>query len=147
MSKSWLSPAARRWESSHDAYLFGMNDGKQWGDTAVLSTVGICSDLITFSPYSYAAKAPVFLAGGDGVVSSEVMTELATHFTNVVILGRTCDVASETEEVLRESGLNVLRMWGNSAHEANRAIVNWIINESPWSASSSRSKICSWQAL
>ena len=118
-------------ESSHDAYLFGMNDGKQWGDTAVLSTVGICSDLITFSPYSYAAKAPVFLAEGDGVVSSEVMTELATHFTNVVILGRTCDVASETEEVLRESGLNVLRMWGNSAHEANRAIVNWIINESP----------------
>lgn len=118
-------------ESSLNAYEFGKKEGKCWGDTAVLSTVGICSDLITFSPYSYAAKAPVFLAEGEGVVSPEAVATLSEDFQNVVILGRSCDISSETENGLREAGVNVSRMWGNSAHEANRTIVDWILNDSP----------------
>lgn len=118
-------------ESSCSAYEFGLSDGKSWGDTAVLSTVGICSDLITFSPYSYAAKAPVFLAEGDGAVSSKVKSILSADFKSVVILGRSCDISSETENVLRQAGVSVSRMWGNSAHEANRAIVDWIMKDSP----------------
>lgn len=118
-------------ESSCKAFAFCLQDGKRWGGTAILSTTDICSDLISVSPYSYAAKAPVFLAERDGAVSSEVMDILATNFQSVVILGRAADISSDIEDALHAAGVKVSRMWGNSAHEANRVIVDWILKDSP----------------
>lgn len=134
-------------ESSRNAFLYGVDDAREWGDTAVLSTVDICSDLITLSPYSYAAKAPIFLLDAHADLPEDVIGELSARFDNLIILGRSCDVSADVEKELAERGLNVLRIWGNSAHEANRAIVDWILDKSPHGVSFSLSNLYLASAL
>ena len=106
-------------------------EGKgSWSKTAIVATSETFQDALSASPYSYAKKAPIFLANASThKLDPQVLSAVKQGgFNRVVIVGGTAALSSEIEnEQLK--GIACKRLAGSTAYETSGAIASWCLTQ------------------
>ena len=103
----------------------------QWGTTAIVATSQGYWDALSIAPFSYAKKAPIFLAqASDNGLSSGTLAAIRDGgFTRVVIAGGRAVVSSNVETQLSAAGVPWVRVWGDTAAQTSAKISEFAIGE------------------
>lgn len=105
-------------------YRFGQQQG-HWGSTAIITYDGCTGDLISFSPYLFQKKVPVFFVASNGVVGDDTAQALQSgQFNRLLVLGGSYHVPDAFLEACEARGVRTQRVCGNSAYHANELINN-----------------------
>ncbi len=107
---------------SWEIYSFGMKEGA-WGDTAFITYDGCTADLVSFSPYIFQRKCPVFFLVADGIIDNRIEKVLERGaFKRLHVLGGTKRVSDEFLDRCQENGTNTDRIVGDGPYRANELI-------------------------
>ena len=111
-------------------YLKGKEaeNGFTGNDTFILTTGGNYADALSISPYAYASRTPIFLTKITGDLRDEVKEVLCdpeNGFRQVILLGGANAVTEETESLLKEAGLQVLRLSGKNRYLTGAQLMKW----------------------
>lgn len=103
------------------------NKPLDWGKTVFLAHENCEYDLLSFSPYSFGNKLPIFFNEKPGVIS-ESTKELIKQgdFSRFIVLGNTKDYPDETISEISPDSTEVIRIFGSSYLDANSKINDWI---------------------
>ncbi len=119
---------ADRYQTAQEIYEAGVKDGV-WGKTAVVASGNNFADAMSMSPYSYAQKAPTFLADSNGELTQETKQAIAEGgFDTVVIAGGDQVVSEDTENELASdvaSDAKVVRLAGGTRYETSAKVATW----------------------
>ena len=117
-----------RYATAQEIYEEGVEDGA-WGKTAVVVSGENFADAMSMSPYSYALKAPVFLANSNGELTQESKQAIADgDFDTVVIAGGDAVVSEDAEKELASdvvSDAEVVRLAGAGRYETSAKVATW----------------------
>ncbi len=120
-------------------YEQGKREGT-WGTTAIIATVNGYWDALSASPYSYAQKMPIFLAGeaaGSGAVKLDAKT-LSTlkaaiqsgKVKRVLICGGTAAISPAVQNSqLAGLGVQIIRKAGATADLTSSQIASWCVSQ------------------
>lgn len=126
---------------SWEMYSFGKEEGA-WGDTAFITYDGCTADLISFSPYIFQKKCPVFFLIEDGVINERTRETLEKGvFSHLYVLGGSQRVSDEFLERCRRAGTEFERIIGDGPYHANELINDKITSNTPSNQSSVKSPI------
>lgn len=105
--------------------------GTGWGRTAVVAASSGYWDALSVAPYAYWAKAPIFLAGGDGRLGDPALQAIAAGgFERVVIAGGDSSVSNDVEGQLAGIGVGeVVRKKGPDAIMTSAEVANFEVAE------------------
>ena len=98
--------------------------------TCIIATAETFQDALSISPYSYWAKAPIFLCNfGSNRLSEATLAAIKElGFTNAAIVGGPAAVNSAVESQLNGVGITgVARLFGSHCYETSAAIADWSI--------------------
>ena len=103
--------------------------GFKAGGTIIVATGYSYADVLSISPYSYAAKAPIILAKKDGSLSDETkeLIEGTIRPSKVIIIGGGKAVTAEAEDYLKgiAGEENVMRLSGKNRYITSAEIMKW----------------------
>ncbi|MDD5824217.1 MAG: S8 family serine peptidase [Firmicutes bacterium] len=119
---------ATRYDTAVNIY----NNGSGWSDTLIVTTGLSAPDSLSIAPYAYATKSPVFLAGPNGNLSSNVRAAISSgSFDKAIIIGSSSNVSESTENFLKSQlGLNkVYRISGSTRYVTSSKIAKWACGE------------------
>ncbi len=116
-----------RQETSLRVYEYVIDDGRSWGDKAVIASGEVFADALAGSSYAWAGDFPVFLTDSDGSLDPSISAALAEaaaagSMEGTRILGGTSWIPYATEDAILEMGLDV-RRWAGSDRYATSARV------------------------
>ena len=124
---SGISPA----EIAYKIYKYSIDNGGMWGDTAIVTYDGCTGDLISYSPYIFLKKIPVFFSKGNGLVDDDTTKVLQSGtFKRLLALGGETHISDSFLEICRQNGTNTERICGKNPYHANELINNWISKDS-----------------
>lgn len=106
-------------------------EGKSsWGTTAVVATSYAFQDALSVSPYTFAKKAPIFLANASsGKLDPQVLSAVKKGgFKRVVIVGGTAAISDQVEKY-QLKGITCKRLSGPTAYETSGAIATWCLSQ------------------
>ncbi len=108
-------------------YERGLKDGGfKAGGTVIVTTGYSFADVLSISPYAYAAKTPILLSRKNGSLSDDTKALLESEgFTKAIIIGGTGSVSPASEEYLKGLGMDVLRLEGTTRYATSAAIMKW----------------------
>lgn len=116
---------------SWEIYSFGKEEGR-WGDTAFITYDGCTADLISFSPYLFQKKCPVFFLVENGVVDEKIENVLSQGvFDRLYVLGGTAHVPDEFLARCRQGKTEPERIIGDGPYWANELINDKITSHMP----------------
>lgn len=95
-------------------------------DTAFLSYEACTGDLVSLSGYTFAQQSPLFLSEPGASLSSELVDILKTNFRRVIVVGGEDIFPEQILEPLSQNGLNLVRICGKNAYDANLIINDWL---------------------
>lgn len=99
-----------------------------WGQTAVVAASTGYWDALAAAPYAYAADAPMFLTGPDGLLGQKTVDAiLGGGFTRVLVSGGPLSVSEGVVGQL--PGVEVVRRSGQSALETSAEVATWARGE------------------
>lgn len=98
-----------------------------WSSTAIVTDGYKYADALSISPYAVATDSPIFLAQ-NGALSGEDFLKLS-QFENIIIVGGTGAVSSDTESSLKKSvgSSNVKRLGGVDRYETSSLIAEYAV--------------------
>ena len=113
-------------------YTVGYEEGGfDTGGTVIIATGYAYADVLSISPYAYAAKVPILLAKKDGSLSDETKTLIEERIkpANVIIIGGKGAVSLDTQAYLEGlsfgTPVNVLRLSGSNRYVTSAEIMKW----------------------
>lgn len=121
---------ATRYDTALQLYYQGEG---AWGKTAIVATGEVFADSLSFSPYSYAEKAPVFLSNPKTGLNAASLTAIKNGgFTRILIAGGTDAVPATVDKQLKGlgSGLTYERLFGAHRYETSARIAQWSVENS-----------------
>ena len=118
---------ANREATAKAVYERGKEEGGfQAGGTVIIATGYSFADVLSISPYAYAAKTPILLSKKNGSLSDDTKALIETEgFTKAIIIGGTGSVSQASEDYLRALGTDVLRLEGANRYATSAAIMKW----------------------
>ena len=123
-----------RYETCYKIYQAGQN---QWSRTLILATGSAAPDAMSAAPYSYKAKAPVFLVQGGTTLQSGMQTAISSGaFDHVVILGAPEVISTDLETWVKSQvgASNVIRLYGNDRYQTSSKVAEWTSGNMPSAA-------------
>lgn len=93
-----------------------------WSSTAVLSYKECFEDLITLAPYMYKTRTPLFYCLTPKTIREEVLETIITNFKKVIVVGNTDEIQESCLDLLRNKGLEAIRLVGEDTYQANHMI-------------------------
>jgi putative cell wall-binding protein len=121
-----------RYQTALDIYAKGKVAGS-WGTAAIIASGANYADALAVSPYSYAEKAPIFLAdpvaGLDDATTQVIKDAIASgEITQIIITGGTGSVPDAIKSQLGYSVGNrdmFTRLYGQDRYETSIAVANY----------------------
>ncbi|NTU88689.1 MAG: cell wall-binding repeat-containing protein [Actinobacteria bacterium] len=111
-----------RFASAAAVYEYGSKHGG-WSTTAIVATGYGYADALSISPYAAKTHAPIFLTQLDGSLSDSDKTTLG-NFTNIIIVGGTGVVSSQTESYLKSKlGTGFVKRLGGENRYATSLLI------------------------
>lgn len=99
-----------------------------WGSTAIVTTGSNFADALSISSFSYAQKAPIFLASNGELDQASLEAIKKGGFTRVLLVGGTGVVSDSVKDAIG-SGVEVKRLAGNSRYETSATVASFCLNE------------------
>ncbi len=126
-------PGSDRYDTCNNVYKYGSEHG-HWSSTAIIATGKNFPDSLSVSPYAYASKSPILLAGG---YSNDLSTDTSAivkgstsassaNFDRVLIVGGTAVVSRNVEAMSQiGAGKMVQRLSGETRDDTSIQIARW----------------------
>ncbi len=95
-----------------------------WGSDAIIATSVTYQDALSISPYAYAKKAPVILTDFATCALTQEGMEAVTRANRAIICGGPAAVSTDVDDY-QLRGMNVVRLWGQTAIETSARIAQW----------------------
>lgn len=99
-----------------------------WGSTAIVTTGNNFADALSISSYSYAQKAPIFLAGSDGLDEASAAAIAKGGFTRVLIIGGQ-NAVPESVKAAIGSGVDFKRLAGDTRYDTSAKVASFCLDE------------------
>ena len=103
--------------------------GFQEGGMIIVATGYSYADVLSISPYSYAAKVPIILAKKDGSLSAETkeLIQGTIKPSKVIVIGGSKAVSADSEAYLKDIAgeENVMRLSGKNRYITTAEIMKW----------------------
>ncbi len=113
------------------AVRIGNEVGSARGDVCIIATAGGYWDALSIAPYSYSAKAPIYLCSGSTLTPGTISAIKAGGFKRVVITGGKYAVPTSVETQLKNNGIkSIKRIAGNDAYHTSGLIADWEYSQS-----------------
>jgi putative cell wall-binding protein len=123
-----------RYQTALDIYAKGKVAGS-WGTTAIIASGANYADALAVSPYSYAEKAPIFLAdptaGLDDATTQVIKDAIAAgEITQIIITGGT---GSVPDAIKSQLGYSIgdydmfTRLYGANRYETSVEVANYAV--------------------
>ena len=114
-------------ELSLAIYRTGIEQGSGWGDTALVTYDGCIGDVLSFMPFIYGQKCPLFFSVGNNQLTEEVAKLVEAHqFVRLISLG---GLNFDLIDAYRAQGIEVVRIVGESLFDASRMINDWQLEQ------------------
>ena len=112
------------------AVKIGNQVGSARSDTCIIATSNGYWDALSMAPYSYYAKAPIYLCS-KGVLNSDTLAAIrAGGYKRAIIAGGTAAVSAQAVSQLRSAGIgSITRLAGNNAYLTSGNIANWSLQQ------------------
>ena len=96
-------------------------------DTVIVATSKDFPDALSIAPWSYAYQAPILLTDAKGQLSAASLERITESCgaSRAVIVGGTQAVNASSERMLKQAGLAVVRLAGDTAVETSEKIALW----------------------
>ena len=108
-------------------YRLGAESSIGWGRTAVITYDECIGDLITFSPFLFKNRVPVFFIRDTGIIDGEVEYFLYSGaFDHLLVLGGIGHVPDAFLASLNEAGIRTERICAKDPYAANELINEWM---------------------
>ncbi|MEA5020610.1 MAG: ATP-binding cassette domain-containing protein [Gordonibacter sp.] len=105
-----------------EIYRVGTKHGN-WSRTAIISYPGCTGDLISFFPYLFSQKVPVFFNLGDGTIDNDTAAIIMSGaFDRLLVLGGYIEIPDSFLESCNKNGVATERICGTSPYHANELI-------------------------
>ncbi len=99
-----------------------------WGSTAIVTTGSNFADALSISPFSYAMKAPIFLASNGELDQASAEAISKGGFTRVLIVGGTGVVSDSVKDAIG-SGVEFVRLAGSTRYETSAKVASFCLDE------------------
>ncbi|MGI6217420.1 MAG: cell wall-binding repeat-containing protein [Coriobacteriales bacterium] len=113
-----------RYLTADAVYNYGTDTG--WGDTAIVVSGDNYPDALSASAYAYAADAPIFLAEDGELSDTEVQAIQEGGFTQVLILGGSAAVDSDSVEDAIGDDVTYTVINGTDRYETSSKFATWV---------------------
>lgn len=108
-------------------YRAGTEYGSGWSDTAFITYDGCIGDVLSFMPFIYGQKCPLFFSVGNNQLTEEVRELVdAKRFDRLISLG---GLSFDLIDHYKAYGLDVVRIVGANLFDASRMINKWQIEQ------------------
>lgn len=115
-------------ELALQTYAYGKEAGHTWSKTALLTHPDCTADHMTFEPYSYQEKVPVFF-NRDGVVQASTLEALHEGgFSRILMVGGPEIFDEDFMVQFKQNGTETPQFYGEGAYDASKKISTWIYN-------------------
>ena len=105
--------------------------GTGWSDQAIVADSSNFPDSLSIAAYAYAATCPIFLADKTTGLSADAQAALKASFKSVVIDGGTTSVTQVTEDQIKATGLDYVRLAGDGRYQSASVIASWTAGAAP----------------
>lgn len=104
--------------------------GKWTNKNAIVITETSYQDGMSIGPYAYAKRSPIFYAkDGKTLTNNTLSTMKSLGITKIYIIGGSSAVSTNVENQIKASGMNVERIWGQSAINTSQAVAQFSIKQ------------------
>lgn len=111
---------------------YGESRGKWNKEIAIAAYKECTGDIISFAPFSYAAKVPLFLKNDEEPMpTSHTEIIISGGFDRLIVLGGEEKFSKECLEAFAEKAIETVRVCGKDAYDANEIINFWIEDNVP----------------
>lgn len=119
-------------ELSLKVFHFGKKDGIWSNETAMIAYKECTGDIISFTPFTYSQNVPIFLKdGAEPIPQDQIEAIKEGGFSRLIVLGGPDQFPNSYLEFFGGLDLDLVRVCGKDAYDANEIINHWIELNAP----------------
>lgn len=130
-----------------NAYTFIADGESEWGIAAVITHEESVAEFVSASPFAFNMKTPVFFVQPSGNIDDKTKNILSSgSFEKVLVLGDAKRISSTYLGSLMHSGIEIIRLSGETSQQANDVVNEWLLQkDSSGAANLDNMLVCSPQ--
>lgn len=117
--------------SFHDiakSAFYQFEDGGVWGNRALVTHTRCIADYVSFEPFVYSAKVPVFFAQDSDHIDEETFELLTSgRFSEILVLGGPDAFPASVIDSLATANTRCTQIYGRNEYDANLNIRHWLM--------------------